>query len=464
MMRPSVLAGIIALGVVLIAASFHGGRVSERLAQQESKVREKENASAIPARKHNRLISGETASNDHVLIANVATVSFGELWDVMRAAGSEKRTAWAHELEQMPPGPRQNAAVETFYKIWVELDPVAAAKGLEGIQNKRIQRHAFTALAGAAADSALPIVAELQCRIGYPESNFSSWSVVARWADADPERAARFLEVNHLTMPPGRFFDIAYSWATTDPEKAGEWLAKLEVPTWHSSKYPRRPYRQRCEAARGLLLGWIDKDSQGAAQYVAANANDPDLKETLGEFGVALYTRSTEQAAAFIRSLPNEDAQREALSEIIDRLGTKSISLTEGGDEEEPKEPEMDPEKIPPWLVTLPEKLWIDYAGRIFQAWDQTDAASAEAWLRGLPSDAKSNTIIDYCASVSAEQASRVFELVALVDNANARKDALQKFAHNFRDDPAKAREKIANLPLTDQQKQTLQSLLGKSQ
>ena len=102
--------------------------------------------------------------NSHVLIANVASVSFGELWDVMRPAAPERRGAWAHELEQMSPGTRRNAAVKTFFKIWVELDPTAAIEDVEKISDKRVRGMAFAALADAAADSALP--ADVSARDG----------------------------------------------------------------------------------------------------------------------------------------------------------------------------------------------------------------------------------------------------------------------------------------------------------
>src|SRR6266545_2221191 len=117
-MRPPVLAGIIALAALLGVASFRGGQVAERRAQQQSNIRTNQRTSAIPAKKQNRLISDKSVTNDHVLIANVATVSFGELWDVMRTASVEKRASWARELEQMPPGTRRNAAIKSFYKIW----------------------------------------------------------------------------------------------------------------------------------------------------------------------------------------------------------------------------------------------------------------------------------------------------------------------------------------------------------
>src|SRR5947199_1228504 len=159
-MRPPVLVSIIVLALALIVASFNGGRVAERRAQQQSSVRVQRNATATAnVSKSNRLLANASDENSHVLIANVASVSFGELWDVMRAAAPERRGAWAHELEQMSPGTRRNAAIKSFFKIWVELDPTAAIEDVEKISDKRMRGMAFAALADAAADSALPAIA-----------------------------------------------------------------------------------------------------------------------------------------------------------------------------------------------------------------------------------------------------------------------------------------------------------------
>src|SRR5947207_11341021 len=157
-MRPPVLASTIVLAAALIIASFNVGRVAEPRLQQRSNVRANETRSASPAEKKNRLISDDTAANDHVLIANVAAVSFNELWDVVRVASEDKRKEWARELEQLPIGPRKTAALESFYKVWVELDPEAAIRDVEAIHDRRLQRAALSVLEGSAADSALPAI------------------------------------------------------------------------------------------------------------------------------------------------------------------------------------------------------------------------------------------------------------------------------------------------------------------
>lgn len=264
----------------------------------------------------------------------------------MRKAFREKRSEWARELEQLSPGTQRNAAIECFYKIWIEVDPIAAVRGVEAIRDKRIQSVAFSAIAGAAADSALPAIVELDNRLDYWTNDFSSSSIFGRWAAADPEAAARFL-IAHPMLGSARFFDVAYSWGSTDPTRAGEWVISLKLPLLHDPKHPRMNDRRRLDATRGLLLGWLDKDWRSAVAFAAAHASDPDVKEALGEMGRVLFTTSQDRAKAFIQSLPDENSQRAALVDLLEHM-RGVITMTEGGDEEEPKEPEINCKDVAP--------------------------------------------------------------------------------------------------------------------
>jgi hypothetical protein len=462
-MRPPLTLGIIALAVVLAVASFRGGQVTKRRAQPQSSTARQWKAVASPRKPGNRLMPDENAMNDHVLIANVATVSFGELWDVMRSVASDKRTAWARELEQMAPGTRRNAAIKSFYKILGELDPNAAVESIEKIPDRRMRSMAFYAAADAAADSALPAFAELEKRLGYRTNSFSATAILSRWAAVDPVAVAHFLDA-HPQTNAGFFMDVTYNWANSDPQKAAAWFTNLKLPPMNDPKYPRAEDRRRLEAARGLLDAWLEKNSQDAAAFAATHATDPDIKSALGEFAGALFTKSHDQAATFIASLPNEDTQRAALDEISKYIGGELLVMREGGDDEEPEEPDIPAKDVPRWLVTLPENLWVDNVGEIFEGWERTDSSKAETWLRSLPSDLKSKAIRDYCGGASAEQASRVFDLSKLIDGGSARAGALQKFIDNLSDDPSEAREKIASLSITNQQKQELLHLVRKKQ
>jgi hypothetical protein len=394
-------------------------------------------ASALNSERQNgpaNRVHAEDDSTEHLLIANVASASFGELWDLMRSSPREKRMAWARELEQLPPGTIKTAAIKTFYKIWVELDPEAAIQAVTQIHDKKIQGLASQAVVSAAADSALPLVVELEDRLGHDLNYFSGSSVLFRWATSDPEAVSRFL-ADHSMIGSSPYFDVASSWAAVDPAKAAEWFEGLNLPPLHNPKSPRQKDERRNNAARGLLLSWVAKDAAGAANYVSAHASDPEISKTLAEFCYALCSRSREQASTFIRSLPNETDQRAALATVFEYLGDPWV-LREGGDEEEPPEPEIPKEEIPTWLAALPQRLWIDKAGSMFSRWESTDPAGADAWLRTLPPETRSKAVVYYISYATREDATRVHELAKNIADPKLRNETLQQFVKRLNDEP----------------------------
>jgi hypothetical protein len=204
-------------------------------------------------------------------------------------------------------------------------------------------------------------------------------------------------------------------------------------------------------------LAWLDKDWRSAAAFVAAHTEDTDVQQAIGEFERVLFTKSQKDAKEFIQSLPDESVQRAALSDLVTYM-RGVIVMSEGGDEEEPKEPDIGCKDIAPWLVTLPGVLWVDHVGDILQCWDSVDPSSAEAWLKTLPSDARSHAMADYCASATVEKAGRILQLLPLLNDFDKQNQFLQKFVDRVSDDPSKAREKIAALSLTPEQTQMLLS------
>jgi hypothetical protein len=461
-MRVASIAAIILISSLLAFVSFHGGRLASRRAQTAPSADESRHGESKNASEHRADVASDDF--DHILVANVATVSFGELWDVVRSATAIKRAEWATQLEQLAPGPKKNAAIKSFFKIWSELDPDAAISGVEGISDKRMRDMAFVALADAAADSALPNIAELEFRLGRRSSQFSQSSVLARWADADPPSAARFLKT-HANNDSGHFLNATYGWAHTDPEKAAEWLLNLKLPALQNPKYPRQQDRRRLDAARGLFEAWLEKDSRAAAVFAASHADDPDINKALGEFTGALFTKSHDDARAFLLSLRDEGSQRAALEEINKYINGELVILREGGDDEEPNEQEIPAKDVPAWLVALPRNLWVDRVGDIFVGWEHVDSPQADAWLRSLPTDLQRQAIAQYCNSASLEDAPRVFQLTTLLKDAALRNQALQSFLGDVasnEEEPEELHARIAALNIPDQQKRLLHAQVRK--
>src|SRR5438046_1633145 len=84
-------------------------------------------------------------AQDKIIIRNIATVPFSELYDVLKAVSREQLLDWAHDLEQMPEGPRRTAAIRTFYKSLVQIDPAIALTAVAQIKETGVEQQAASA-------------------------------------------------------------------------------------------------------------------------------------------------------------------------------------------------------------------------------------------------------------------------------------------------------------------------------
>ena len=451
------------LAPALVLGCFTFGRLAERRAA--TRHEESSGRKAPQTQRRLRVVqsSADSIDTSKLLIANVATVPFGELWDIMEGSTPEQRKIWATELVRMPPGPQRNAALQTFYKVWVALDPAAAIPAIEDITDRRLKQLASRALRYTAADSALPLLAELEQRLGLEPDGWGGSSILDRWAVVDPAAAAGFLE-EHPNISSNDFYTVGWSWAHHDPQQAAQWWAGLSLPPLEDRKFPGRKDDRRAEAVRGLLGGWVREDSEAATAFALAHATDPDVKDSLKELGSWLFIKSAEQARYLIQSLPSEDLQRVALEDVMSSVGQRNILLTHGGDAEEPEEPTPNPAEVAAWVVTLPQNLWLEDAGRILLEWHEHDQQRAELWLQALPPDVRRKAIFDYAAGAELERAPALFELLRLIGSPAARDHALDKFMLSSGGNVSETRAKIADLALSPEQKAILLSHLPRQE
>ena len=100
---------VIAIGVT--ASAFQAGRLSARRKPVTSPT-----ADLSIAQSERRGHASASKTRDQVdahdvIIRNVATVPFSELYDIMRAASADQILRWANDLENLPAGPRRRRTV-----------------------------------------------------------------------------------------------------------------------------------------------------------------------------------------------------------------------------------------------------------------------------------------------------------------------------------------------------------------
>ncbi len=159
---------------------------------------------------------------DRILIRNIATVPFVELYDLLRSAPPKTRDGWIKQLDEMPDGPQRNAALSSFYKTFVQIDPHAAAESVAGVHGKYARALAVDAMVGAAPLSAMGEMASMLIKLP-PDTARGHvgdlWrDVFYDWSAVDPVAAAHFIEEHPDVSAAHRsFFRTGPRWIPTRP-------------------------------------------------------------------------------------------------------------------------------------------------------------------------------------------------------------------------------------------------------
>ena len=149
---------------------------------------------------------------------------FSELYDVLRSASREQLLAWARDLERMPRGPRQRAAVTAYYKSLIQVDHRAAIEAVFQAENLNMRDVAIDALLKAAPESIWGDLAEMMVRLPYQGRGAYREDVIWNWSRVDPEAASQFIESHPFSAKKrtedDRLFSLLCNWPNIDPAAA----------------------------------------------------------------------------------------------------------------------------------------------------------------------------------------------------------------------------------------------------
>lgn len=347
---------------------------------------------------------------DRVIIRNIGTVPFEELFELLRSAPPATRTQWIKQLDEMPVGPKRSAALSSFYKTFVQLDPHAAAKSIASLHEKHSQLIAMSAMVGAAPQSAMGEMAAMLAKL--PPGVFGRGSpnylgdVLYDWSAVDPSAAARFLEENPEVA--ARFAgQLLINWARLDPDAARAWLEQ-------------QPESVQTEDAFGSLIdGWAQGDETNALAFAIAHGGDEKFQRAINGWAHLLFLRSPEEARSFLLRLPNE-ARNRAIREI-------GNNTTYG--EYDPSRSDTRPaEDIARWIITLPKESWRAGLGTVLDNWESQNAAGFSAWLAQLPPDTRDEMVVTYCQSGVSKDPDRAIPLLLNMSDPTLRDQALRQY------------------------------------
>jgi hypothetical protein len=370
-------------------------------------------------------------------------VPFVELFDLLRSAPPRTREGWIKQLDEMPDGPQRNAALSSFYKTFVQIDPRAAAESAAGVHGTYARCLAVEATVGAAPLSAMGEMASMLIKLSpdtFRDTRRDLWSdVINDWSAVDPVAAARFLE-EHPDVSAHRSQTLLWNWAHVDPNAAKAWMERQPASL------------QTEDAIVGLVGGWFERDEANALAFAVAHAREENFKRSIGNLADDLFHRSPDEARTFLLRLPNE-ARSAAISKIVSMTTGVVLGLPEGW--------ERPPEDVAKWILTLPKESWSEAIASVLENWDRRDATGLASWINQLPAGTRDQVAADYCSTNYLEHPEQAIAIGLTITDATLRDQSLRKLMTRWSlDSLDEALDVLKKIPLSEAQRKYLTSLL----
>jgi hypothetical protein len=384
-----------------------------------------------------------------VTLRDIATVPFSELYDVLKSASREQLLAWARDLEQMPRGPRQRAAVSAYFKSLVQVDHRAAIEAVLNAKNLVARDAAIDGMMKAAPESIWADLAEMTAKMLYPLRGFAQDNLVANWSRVDPGAASRFVEKHPSRLDitfyePGRMVSLLNNWGEIDPSAAKTWIEEDAS-------------RQTADAFRAFLTSWGRVDRAAAIDYAVVNQLRPNFESATNELVYEFVRSAKEDASRLIVSLTPE-AAKAALKHVADITNPREFNPNI----DRPPNYQRPPEEVARWMVTLPVDLWEESIGRVARGWLNENADSAKAWFAQLPPEIRDRAVVGICREAESHLAGTddVIRLAFSISDKSVRDRALLAFARSFGADNTDATKEIGGLPISEAEKAYLRRLM----
>jgi len=375
---------------------------------------------------------GESVSK--LLLGNIATVPFQELYSAMASRSAQELAEAAEQLKALTPGRETNKKIEKFFKAWSQLDPKAAYSA--AISFKTVDGR--SAALSAVIEGADPTAAEWLARqIG--ENSVETLppdrrrlligTAVTKWSELDAPTAARFLD--SFPVSGGKFFadwhTIAANWALSDAQGALAWA--LQHDANDMVKF----------ATSGAISGWWQKDPRAAESYVSSHLQtlaDWQMASTLAD---EIFRADPKHAMEWVSALPSVEARRQA-----DSLIASQMSWT-------------DPKAAAEWAATLPADVRGEIVGSVVGQWAQGNAAAAANWIGTLSGVERDQAVRGLSSGLAANDPASAISWASSITDPKMRDTAIDRVVATWmRQNASNATAWVQNSGLSEDRKKQL--------
>ena len=380
--------------------------------------------------------------NSRITVREIATVPFSQLYDVLKSAPREQLLAWARDLEKMPKGPRQRAAVTAYYKSLIQVDHRAAIDALLRAENLDMRDVAITAVMAATPESLWGELNDMLDKLPHPRRGFFPQDIIWNWSRVDPVAVGNYIDKYPPTgAEDDRLYALMFNWAKMEPAAARDWLE-------------RDPLHQKKDAFRAFAVAWAEVDRAAAINYTVANASRPEFEPAVKDLAYYLLRLFPDDARTFILALPREGAIA-VVSLISERTTGVILHAPEGY--------QRPPDVVARWMASLPVELWHDQIGSLILSWVRDDADGAAAWLNQMPSHERDAAVADMCRSSWTDNAAQTLSFGFTIGDQKLREQVLGDFARKFGETRDEAVAAINELNIPPAQKKYLIQVMPKA-
>ncbi|MEY2563221.1 MAG: hypothetical protein QOH88_1414 [Verrucomicrobiota bacterium] len=318
-----------------------------------------------------------SATENKVLLGNITTVPFQELYGLLSSQSREEVMKLAQQLRELPPGRETNAKIAVFFKAWAHLDPKAAFTVAASFKTSETKGAAIGAIIdgadSVAASSLAQSINELPADAlpSGQRSNFLGRALM-KWSQVDAVAAAKFLDASAggARGLMGARVTIAENWAASDPQAA---LAWAQTP----SDDPSAKY-----AVSGAIAGWWHTDPRAAEDYVASHLDSVGA-ETVMALTRQIFGQDPQRAKEWATQLSTVEARRSATTFIAMQLA------------------QSDPKSAGEWVVTLPDDVRERAMYSVMNSWARREPEAVAGWINALSGNRRDEAIGAYSSTLS---------------------------------------------------------------
>lgn len=343
-------------------------------------------------------------------LPDVVKMPFRETYAVLKAASDETLRSYFTELQQKRPKPTRHAAMVSFFKTLIHVNPGLTAELI--LQLKKDDRWpTMFAIRDASPPRGMQAVAEVMLGFDRREISSCSWDLLADtmddWGKNDPLALKEFLE-SHRDRDVERYFPkLVRNWAAYDPDAAQQWMNEVV------GKHPPPPEGDENlgdgwtstvgQMAISWVEGFLENDPDAAVNYVLEHATEPGVDDAIESFSASLFTMSSDRARDFLNRLPQE--QRLAGLSGVARKADGFV-LSDASDNT------TSPRFVAEWMLRSFPESWQGSFESILREWKYGNAQELFAWMTDLPAATREAVVRKFPTYVSDDKPNQDFDLI----------------------------------------------------